>query len=302
MDMWRVADNSVADYALSIQTAINFINHALETEDRLDVFRALQQAHDVLEKEYDETPEDAEYDDLVDRLRQALEGLSENKKRNTMKREFLEYLIRECVNEVLEAFPAEPETVGAPAPPAAGQGTADQPAIPQQPPPEQPTGPLFTVGTKGIWYVNPNLPTKPRQISLKSRDKNSLPGELYGLAAKDGGPRLKIAISTPTNVLTALQNPNTALFLYIGHQNEGEEDLYLLTAKTYEEAKANSVPAGTSAEHPTGQFEPQQPGEYETPQVAPQDAQKTLAPDIDESAKLRNMLSSMVKEALVELQ
>ena len=78
MEMWRVADDSVADYTLEIETAVNFINRALDTEDRLDIFRALQKSHDVLEKEYDETPSDEEYDNLVDRLRAALGGLNEN--------------------------------------------------------------------------------------------------------------------------------------------------------------------------------------------------------------------------------
>ena len=88
MDMWRAADDSVADYTLQIETAVNFINKALKTQDRLDIFRALQKAYDVLEKEYNETPADEEYDDLVDRIQNALSGLDETK--NYIK-EFAEY-------------------------------------------------------------------------------------------------------------------------------------------------------------------------------------------------------------------
>jgi hypothetical protein len=78
MNMWRVADDSVADYTLQIEIAANFIKKALQTQDRLDVFRALQKAHDVLEREEGGYPDDEEYDDLVDRLRAALGGLNEN--------------------------------------------------------------------------------------------------------------------------------------------------------------------------------------------------------------------------------
>ena len=88
MDMWRVADDSVADYTLQIETAVNFINKALKTQDRLDIFKALQKSYDVLEKEYNETPDDEEYDDLVDRIKNALNGLDETK--NYIK-EFSEY-------------------------------------------------------------------------------------------------------------------------------------------------------------------------------------------------------------------
>jgi len=77
INMHKTCDPSVADYVLQLETAAQFIYKALKTEDRLDIFRALQKAHDVLEKEYDETPEDEEYDNLVDRLEKALQGLQE---------------------------------------------------------------------------------------------------------------------------------------------------------------------------------------------------------------------------------
>lgn len=80
IEMWKVTDDSVADYTLQIETAINFIARALRTNDRLDIFKALQKAHDVLERE-EESYEDEEqdgYDELVDRLKAALDGLNEN--------------------------------------------------------------------------------------------------------------------------------------------------------------------------------------------------------------------------------
>ena len=66
-DMWAVADDSVADFTLDIETAINFANKALQTHDRLDVFKALQKCHDALEKDDSE-----EEDDLIIRLKYAL--------------------------------------------------------------------------------------------------------------------------------------------------------------------------------------------------------------------------------------
>ena len=69
IEMYKVADDSVADYILEIQTAVKFIDYALQSGEPHHALKALQKAHDVLEKEYDETPPDEEYDDLVDRIR-----------------------------------------------------------------------------------------------------------------------------------------------------------------------------------------------------------------------------------------
>lgn len=70
-EMWKVADDSVADYTLILEVAMRFSEKAFQTKDRLDIFRALQKAHDALEK--DEVADDDE-DDLVDRLALALNG------------------------------------------------------------------------------------------------------------------------------------------------------------------------------------------------------------------------------------
>lgn len=85
IEMYKVADDSIADYILDIQTAVNFVDKALKTQDRLDVFKALQKSFDVLEKEYDETPPDEEYDDLVDRIRNIMSGLNENTMKDYIK-------------------------------------------------------------------------------------------------------------------------------------------------------------------------------------------------------------------------
>ena len=95
MEMYKVADDSVADYVLDIQTAVKFIDYALQSEEPHHALRALQKAHDVLEKEYDETPPDEEYDDLVDRIKAVL---TEN---DNMKRDKVKDMVADTVLEFL---------------------------------------------------------------------------------------------------------------------------------------------------------------------------------------------------------
>jgi len=99
-EMWKVADDSVADYTLMLEVAMRFSEKAFRTKDRLDIFKALQKAHDALEKEYDETPKDEEYDDLVDRLALALNGgLNERIKPSEVKRIITEAVLDFLNNE-----------------------------------------------------------------------------------------------------------------------------------------------------------------------------------------------------------
>lgn len=219
-----------------------------------------------------------------------------------MKKQLLEYLVRECVKEVLEAFPQEPETVGAPAPPAptgqGTQGTADQPALPPQ------EAPPMLPSAKGVWYVDPKRPQKPAPMKVSApQDPAKLERELYRTAAKSGGPRVKVSSAALREVPKALANPNSSMFLYIGKQNEDDPDdeLYLLPAKTLQQAQQSSVGANVSAEHPQFAMAPKDPGferAYDPETQGPAAAQKTQAPDIDENSDLRGMLSSMIREAL----
>jgi len=97
IEIHKVSDRSVADYVLQLETAAQFIYKALKTEDRLDVFKALQKAYDVLKKEdYDDQPENEDYNDLVDRLEKALERLQQEEvimKNNEMKKIITESVI-----------------------------------------------------------------------------------------------------------------------------------------------------------------------------------------------------------------
>ena len=219
-----------------------------------------------------------------------------------MKKQLLEYIVRECVKELLETFPNgvyEDETVGAPAPPEGGQGTADTMAA-DPTSQEQPTsGPTFTADTKGVWYVDPKKIAKPQQLKLVSKDPASLERELYKIASRSGGPRLKISSATLREVPRTQANPAAAVFLYIGKNNpdDPDDELYLLPAKSYQQAKQGSVAPGVSAEHP-----------YSAPSTPPTDlgairqttmqGGKTTAPDISEGTNYNKMISHMVKEAI----
>lgn len=216
-----------------------------------------------------------------------------------MKKELLEYIIRECVKEVLaEALPDD-QTVGAPAPPEAGQGTADQPPIPQPTQPEVPT----MVGKRGLWFVNPKVPEKPTQLPVASpRDPARLERELYRTASRSAGPRVRVSSEALREVPKVLSTPNAALYLYIGKRNpdDPDDELYLLPARTYQQAKEGSVGAEVSAEHPpTAIVEPStEPAAMAT---AMQAGGRVTSPDIDEgSSKYHNMISSMIRESLRE--
>jgi len=233
-----------------------------------------------------------------------------------MKKELLEYLIRECVKEVLEAFP-EPETTGAPAPPAAGQGTADQPAIPKAEPAS--AAPTTSTQPIGVFFVDPVKAKDERYKgdpvkNLAGKDPAQVERELYRMAARRGGPRVKIAGQTLRDIPKVLAGQIPAMYLYLGpkgpeYANEPEiqtipdegEDIKLFPVTSLPAAKKLSVPPGISAEHPTTQITPRDPG-YAIPQQGPEAAQKTTAPDIDEGTKLHNMISGMIKEALAEMR
>ena len=217
-----------------------------------------------------------------------------------MKQELLEYLIRECVHEILETFPVgirEDDTIGAPAPPAGNQGTADQPAVPPGQPDVTGAPGQSMMNSKGMWFVDPKK-GKPTQVKLTSKDPNRLSRELYMLAAKVAGPRVKVSLDTQRRVPQAMANPAMPLFLYIGKQDEDSDELYLLNAPDYETAKNGSTQA--SAEHPTTsvQAPPEDLAGIRQQTMA---GGKTTAPDIDESNQLREMLSSMIKEAMSDI-
>lgn len=212
-----------------------------------------------------------------------------------MKKELLEYIVRECVRSVLEAMPDD-STVGAPAPPADGQGTADQPPVPKAKNVGGSTPP------SRVQFVNPKNPDALTPVTglYPAQTPAQLERVLYRLAASNVGPRAKVSSTALRDVRSVLSNPNASLFLYIGKMDPDDEDLYLLSARTHQEAKENSAGADASAQHPTtapaqDDFTAIPPGEVASQMSS---GGRTQSPDIDEGVKFRNMISSMIKESL----
>jgi len=207
-----------------------------------------------------------------------------------MKKELLESIIRQCVREVLQIIPE----VGALAPPAGNQGTADQPGIPE---PEDivPMSP----DSKGIYFVNPKkLAEKPKKLAIQPLPDAQLERELYKLASAVAGPQVRIAANTLRSVKNVLQNPTFPVFLYIGQQDTDSDEVYLLAARNHSEAKTNSIEAQT--DYSTTALSTQDPLSATASDFASkaQAAGKTQAPKIDE---LQQQISAMVREALKEM-
>lgn len=200
-----------------------------------------------------------------------------------MKKELLEYIIRETVKEVLEAFPQEQDTIGAPAPPAGGLGTADQPALDQG-------GTGMTPDARGIWYVDPKNPNKPIKVQIRSQDPASLERELRAIA-KSGGQGMKVSADALQKVPQVVANPNSVIYLYVGKKNPADTLPTLMTAPSYQRAKTATFNPNAQPQDIQGTM-PAQP-QPDTPKD-----EKTKAPDINESSKFKNMISLMIKEAL----
>ena len=224
-----------------------------------------------------------------------------------MKKELLEEIIRLCVREVLDIVPVvggdlfEAETVGAPAPPAGGQGTADQPPVPDAEAIPDETPPL-SPDAKGIFFVNPKKQLKPEPKVLQQLPDANLERELYKMASMVVGPRVRVAANTLRSVKNQQQNPALAVFLYVGKQDPESEELYLLADKTYQGARANSIGAHAQTQHDPTALQTQEPDSAQAYAAHAQSGGKTQAPEIDEVGKLHNMISSMVREALSEMR
>ena len=181
------------------------------------------------------------------------------------------------------------------APPAGDQGTADQPGVPE---PEE-VVPL-SPDAKGIYFINPKAPNaKPKKLAVQPLPDAQLERELYKLASAVAGPQVRVAANTLRSVKNVLTNPTFPVFLYVGQQDSESEEMYLLAAKTQQEARTNSVDRQTAYE-PTA-IQTQEPASAKDFASKSQAAGKTQAPEIDEIGKLHTMISSMVKETLREM-
>ena len=217
-----------------------------------------------------------------------------------MKKELLEQIIRQCVKEVLEIIPAigdlhEADTVGAPAPPAGGQGIGQTIPIPDEE--------VSMIGTpKGVFFVNPKNPNaKPEVQTFQKLPDAQLERELYKIASRSVGPRVRIAANTLRSVKNYLQNPNLSVFLYVGKQDPDSDELYLLADKTLQGARSHSEHLSQSTDYDTTAVgtEPDTADDIGSRMAA---GGRTIAPQIDEEGSLRSMLATMVRETLREMR
>lgn len=166
-----------------------------------------------------------------------------------MKQELLEYIIRACAKEVLTQINEGDEDIkGAAAPPADGQGTADQPAIPNNKEPistepEEPKTPSTPPAPelKGVVLVNPKDKSKLQKVELKSGDDATLERNLHRIGAAAAGSRVKTALSTMRMVKDVIRNPNSSIYLYVGKYDPQSEELFLMADKSLQVAKDSTV-------------------------------------------------------------
>lgn len=168
-----------------------------------------------------------------------------------MKQELLEHIIRHCIREVISQIgEADDDIKGAPAPPADGQGTADQPAIPQK-------DPNVTTDLKGIVFVNPKDKAKLSKIVIPSKDDAGMERSLYQQIARLAGSKIKIALSTYRLVKDTLKNPSGSLYLYLGKQDPDSDEIYLMADKSLQIAKDASIsPEELSGQNATSNVAP----------------------------------------------
>jgi len=281
-------------------------------------------------------------------------SLKENKNfvgKTYMKKQLLEYLVRQCAREVLkqineadesdvESHPIGPNTVkcercgcrydsrkgknglcpvcqnkvneaddikGAPSPPAAGQGTADQPEIPKNNP-DEPTEPSqketpevpLSPEIKGIVIVNPKNKAKLEKVTLRSGNDADIERELHRIGAKFAGPKVKTTISTMRAVKDAVRNPNTTTYLYFGKYDPNSEEIFLMSDKSIQIAKDESVPASEL----TGVVIPPLTSTATSQWADPEDWMKKMAArgqtpkyEVNEN-KIKKVISRMVNEIL----
>lgn len=207
-----------------------------------------------------------------------------------VKRELVEYIIRECVRVILED-----ETVGAPAPPAAGQGTADTPAIPKD---------QNTMAGTGLYFINPKKNNEAQKINIQYTNDFELEKQLYRLASAAAGPKVKVSGAA---LRTAKQAKVSPVYLYIGKYDVDSEDVFLLATKNQAEAKSNSLNVQTSydttARSPSNSTEQDILKQVGQEPTADPDTEYSSPDRMNEhSHKPSKLISRLIKEAIAELR
>jgi hypothetical protein len=227
-----------------------------------------------------------------------------------IKKDLLEYLIRECISEVLtQVNEADDDTKGAPAPPADGQGTADQPAVPKEPtrPHENPSEPETPPSPelKGVVLVNPRDKSKLRSVPLRFTNDAALERDLHRLGATIAGTGVKTALSATRAVKDAIKNPNSPAYLYVGKYDPNSDELFLMADKSLQVAKDASVPP---SELTGASVSPIVPSEYDPLVASAGDvaqrmtaAGQTPRPEIPEDPEDTEELNEGLKTAIKKM-
>jgi hypothetical protein len=201
---------------------------------------------------------------------------------------------------------ADDEFKGAAAPPADGQGTADQPAIPQKNPTQEPPSAPETPEAppapdmKGVVFVNPKDKAKLIKVPIQAQDDAGIERSLHQQAARLAGSRVKVALSTSRMVKDILRNPNTTVYLYLGKYDPESDEIFLMADKSLQIAKDSSVSSGELTGAPITNLAPSifnpltaEPGEY-AHQLSSQG--KVPSTSIDEN--LQKIIKKIVNEIL----
>lgn len=213
-----------------------------------------------------------------------------------IRRQLLEYLIRECVREVLDQVDEEDDTIGAPSPPAAGLGTADQPALPKVVPSELPSVPP----KKGVVLVNPRDKSKLLPVPFRYTNDAQLERDLFRLGAALAGSKVKTSLNAMKMVRDSVRNPSMPVYLFVGKYDPESEEIFMMADRDLNTAKENSIPPseliGPFLSAPSNVFEPlsAEPGEFAARLAS---GGKIPRREVDE---LKKAIKRMVKEIFSE--
>ena len=198
---------------------------------------------------------------------------------------------------------ADDEIKGAAAPPADGQGTADQPEIPKETPeepedkePQQPETPP-SPSLKGVVLVNPRDKSKLQKVPLNAQaDDIVLKKNLQRVASTIVGPNVKIADQVTRLVKDALRNQNSTVYLYLKKFDPNSGEIFLMADKSLQIAKNESVPSSDIASNPSVPFVP--PSTVQPTTTPIQEPQTQQDPQAIREQQLKSVISKMVNEIL----
>lgn len=229
-----------------------------------------------------------------------------------MKQELLEYLVRNCVKEVLsQVREAEDPTQGAPAPPEAGQGTGDTPAIPNDTPsipsaPSEPETPAKEL--KGVLLVNPRDKSKIQKVPLEYGNDAGLERDLHSIATTIAGAQAKVSLSAIRMSRQAVKNKDMTIYLYIGKFDPSSDENYLMADSNIQIAKDSSIESLNSRSNelplPSDQFDPSvaTDADYANNFAASKQGREDQEIDPDDvedlNENLKKVIKSMVKNII----